>query len=124
MELFWQDKPATRVPEALWLAFRPFEPLTGIRKLSQWIDPAQVIEKGGRRLHATDFGVRFGSTMEIASLDAPLVCPGQPELLDYAPEIPGLGEGAAFNLYNNVWGTNFVMWYDEDARFRFSITKR
>jgi hypothetical protein len=26
-----------------------------------------------------------------------------------------------FNLYNNVWGTNFAMWYDEDSRFRFSL---
>jgi hypothetical protein len=25
-----------------------------------------------------------------------------------------------FNLYNNVWGTNFPMWYEDDARFRFS----
>lgn len=23
------------------------------------------------------------------------------------------------NLRNNVWGTNFPMWYGEDARFRF-----
>ena len=27
-----------------------------------------------------------------------------------------------FNLVNNLWGTNFVMWYEDDARFRFSLT--
>ena len=26
-----------------------------------------------------------------------------------------------FNLYNNVWNTNFPMWYEDDALFRFSI---
>jgi hypothetical protein len=25
------------------------------------------------------------------------------------------------NLFNNVWGTNFRMWFDEDARFRFVL---
>ena len=27
------------------------------------------------------------------------------------------------NLYNNVWGTNFPMWYEEDARFRFVLSR-
>jgi hypothetical protein len=26
-----------------------------------------------------------------------------------------------FNLYNNIWGTNHPMWYDEDAKFRFAL---
>ena len=28
-----------------------------------------------------------------------------------------------FNLYNNIWNTNFPMWYSDDAMFRFLITK-
>ena len=28
-----------------------------------------------------------------------------------------------FNLYNNIWNTNFLMWYTEDAMFRFVVTK-
>jgi hypothetical protein len=26
-----------------------------------------------------------------------------------------------FLLHDNVWGTNFPLWYEDDARFRFSI---
>jgi hypothetical protein len=25
------------------------------------------------------------------------------------------------NLFNNAWGTNYIMWYGEDMRFRFVI---
>ena len=25
------------------------------------------------------------------------------------------------NLHNNVWGTNFTMWFDDDLRFRFVL---
>ena len=32
-----------------------------------------------------------------------------------------LENGVWFNLYNNMWNTNFPMWYDEDALFRFRI---
>ena len=24
-------------------------------------------------------------------------------------------------LYDNLWGTNFPMWYEDDAKFRFSL---
>ena len=28
-----------------------------------------------------------------------------------------------FNLYNNIWNTNFPLWYSDDAVFRFTITE-
>ncbi len=35
-------------------------------------------------------------------------------------QLPDLqADGFHLNLYNNVWGTNFPMWYDEDALFRY-----
>ena len=51
----------------------------------------------------------------------PLVAPGEPSLLDFNDRQPPLERGMHFNLYNNVWGTNFPMWSDEDARFRFVL---
>ena len=27
-----------------------------------------------------------------------------------------------FNLFNNIWNTNFPMWYEDDARFRFVLS--
>ena len=30
--------------------------------------------------------------------------------------------GVHFCLLNNLWGTNFPMWFEEDCRFRFKIS--
>jgi hypothetical protein len=46
---------------------------------------------------------------------------GGPALLSFDDEPPAMEKGVSFNLYNNVWGTNFPMWYEEDARFRFIL---
>ena len=59
--------------------------------------------------------------MTIESLDAPLVAPGKPALLNFDNQQPPLENGMHFNLYNNIWGTNFPMWFEEDARFRFLL---
>jgi hypothetical protein len=57
----------------------------------------------------------------LETLDAPLLAPGEPSLLNATNRQPSLGRGIHANLYNNVWGTNFPMWYEEDARFRFVL---
>jgi len=59
--------------------------------------------------------------LSITSLDAPLVAPGQPSMLDFTNDQPDIDRGVHFNLLNNLWGTNFPMWFDEDCRFRFVI---
>ncbi len=38
--------------------------------------------------------------------------------------LPDLSLGWELNLHNNVWGTNFPMWFGDDARFRFRVTAR
>lgn len=120
VDIAWWGKPATRVAEAMWIGVCPLEKPILIHKLGQWIDPMTVIENGNRHLHGVDFGVKAGE-ITIQTLDAGLVAPGKPSLLDFNNEQPDLREGLWFNLYNNIWGTNFPMWYSEDARFRFVI---
>jgi len=82
-----------------------------------------VVPNGNRYLHAVgDGGVTVedgGHRFQAISLDAPLVAPGRPSLLDFNNDLPNLQHGMHFNLYNNVWGTNFPMWFGEDCRFRF-----
>ena len=58
---------------------------------------------------------------EIVSYDASLVSPGLPHLVDFVNVVPDEKEGVYFNLYNNTWGTNFPMWYDEDTQYRFEL---
>ena len=127
LTLQWFQKSACRLPEAAWLSFQPktTRPESWyIEKIGQFISPLDVIRNGNRHLHAVDRGILYDDRerrISIESLDAPLVAPGQRSLLDFNQHQPDLSGGMHFNLYNNIWGTNHPMWYDEDARFRFAL---
>lgn len=127
-DLQWFDKPATRVPEALWFSFRP--PVAAdakwlLHKLGGAVDPLDVVPGGNRHLHIVQEGVTAedaSGRWQISSADAALVAPGKPSLLDFNNKQPNpTADGIHFNLFNNTWGTNFPMWYDDDARFRFEV---
>lgn len=129
LELLWFDKPAARLPEALWLSFVPqvSSPQVRMDKLGLPVSPLEVVSKGARMLHAVGRGVSVidgGRQIEIDSLDAPLLAPGEPALLNFNNLPPDLAKGLHFNLGNNVWGTNFPMWYEEDGLFRFVLRFR
>lgn len=126
IDLSWFKKDANRLGEALWLSFAAPHQGCFIRKLGKWLDTQKVISNGGRALHASDYGVRLpmadGHQLEIESLDAALFAPSGPSLLNFTNQLPESSGEISVNLYNNIWGTNFPMWYSEDARFRFVIT--
>jgi hypothetical protein len=127
LTLEWFDKPAGRIPCALWCSFAPRLGAGAgwlFDKVGEPVDPRRVVRNGNRRLHAVGQGVagydRAG-TFQLDTLDAPLVAPGAPGLLDFHQRLPDARAGVHVNLYNNVWGTNFPLWYGEDARFRFRL---
>jgi hypothetical protein len=127
IDLQWFNKPACRLPEALWFTFHPRPSENAewkIEKLGEYISPLDVVENGNRHLHASgkDVICRDGTEeLQIIALDSPLVAPGQPSLLNFSNDQPDMSKGMHFNLYNNVWGTNFPMWFEEDCRFRFGL---
>ncbi len=127
IEVQWLDKPATRLPEAIWCGFGfPGTAPAGwtMDKMGQSVSPLHIVSNGNRTLHAIDTGLAYRDENEsiiIDSLDAVLVAPGMPAPLRFENQQPDLSKGWHFNLYNNLWGTNFPMWYEEDARFRFSL---
>jgi hypothetical protein len=60
------------------------------------------------------------------TLDAALVCTGAPTPFPVLRGAPDMSQGVAFNLANNIWGTNYVMWQPysmegRNARFRFVL---
>ncbi|WP_027295730.1 DUF5054 domain-containing protein [Robinsoniella sp. KNHs210] len=116
----WFGKKANRCPESFWIGFCPIGRVTGIQKLGTWIDPEDVVDGGNKRMHAADEEVRLEKAV-LKTLDAPLVNMGEPSLLNFTNEPVCVKQGVYVNLYNNIWGTNFPMWYDEDARFRFVL---
>lgn len=125
--LQWFEKPANRLPEAMWFSFVPGTQPDGVwamDKMGQDVDPCDVVKNGGRKLHGIESSIRYleaENVLSIASLDAPLVAPGERSLLNFDNALPKPEEGMHFCLCNNVWGTNFVMWFDEDMRFRFTV---
>lgn len=119
----WYDKPACRIPEALWLGFRPRKPLTAIRKLGSDIHPLEVVSLGNREMHATEGLLRFGGeTLEL--IDSALIAVGEPSVYHFYNRLPDTAAGIWANLFNNQWGTNFPMWCEGDARFRFRLGGR
>ena len=119
------DKPANRMPEAYWLTFRP-ERITSIlvEKMGLPTDVLDVVEGGNRRMHAADNYVDIVTqrgTVRITTLDAPLVGVGRRGGLNFSREQPDLSEGVHFCLYNNLWGTNFAMWFEGSVNYRFRV---
>lgn len=125
--LQWFEKHTSRLPEALWLSFVPRvsgEVQWQMDKLGQTVSPLEVVSNGSRKLHAVGAGVALQdgqARLCIQSLDAALLAPGEPSLLNFNNDQPDLKKGMHFNLYNNIWGTNFPMWYGDDAKFRFIL---
>ena len=125
----WPDKPANRLPEALWWSFSPVveapERWT-IDKLGQPVSPLDVVRRGGRSLHAMgDGGLHYDGpdgALRLHSVDAPLVAPGRPNLLDADPPRPDMAGGWHILLADNCWGTNFPMWIEGPARYRVTLS--
>ena len=117
LDLVWFGKKASRIPEGMWLRFCPGEQICRLKKTGGWIRPREVVSGGNRRMHGVEL-VDF-THMTLESLDAPVISLGEPGLVDFTRELPDVSRGLYVNLYNNTWGTNFPMWYEENARFRF-----
>ncbi len=126
LDITWINKPANRLPEAYWLSFQP-EQITSILvdKLGKPVDVFDVVEGGNRQMHGADRYIDIITTagrIRIASLDAPLVTIGERNLLNYSTRLPDIQKGIHFCLFNNVWGTNFRMWFGGSITYRFRIT--
>lgn len=116
VKVTWYGKKASRLPQAAWIKFTGLKEDWKVSKLGEWIDPENVV--GSPLIMATDKGVTNGE-VTIEPLDSALVAPFGRRLLDF--ELNPKGQDMYFNLYNNIWNTNFPMWYSDDTYFRFKI---
>ena len=102
--------------------------------------PAAVVPHGSSHLHAAE-AMRWagsgGGSLRVASLDAGLLCYGEPTAFPTPFAPADLSYGASWNLWNNIWGTNYPQWYPfegvygygkhgdrtlgTDASFRFEL---
>jgi hypothetical protein len=123
----WFQKPATRLPEALWLSFRPIatDPKGWmLEKSDKPVSPMDVVQSGSRHMHAVSKGFSYtdeSGAFVVETLDAPVVTLGVKSPLCFSKHQPDLSLGVHCNLFNNAWGTNYIMWFGEDMNFRFLL---
>jgi hypothetical protein len=127
VNLTWLGKRANRLPEALWLSFTPIAPRPEnwlLSKVDGLVSPQDVVSGGNRHMHALSSGLAYKDergAFAIETLDAPLVVLEERSPIYFSNTQPDLSKGIHFSLFNNGWGTNYVQWFGEDMRFRFTL---
>ena len=138
------NKTATRHAEAMFLQLNPPAASMEMDKLGSWIPlaPGLVVDGGNKHMHGVNSGVRFsqtgGGSMTLETLDAGVVVFGDPvgfpTIGAYGNGEPDLAKGVSSMMLNNLWGTNYVMWYPyrdvhghavpgmENIRYRYRLT--
>ena len=59
---------------------------------------------------------------KLINYGCPLISIGRGKILEYDNIIEDINkDGISYVLCNNVWGTNFPLWYEENAMFSFEI---
>ena len=91
-----------------------------LTKLESRIKPSEVTLNGSRNLHAVQ-SVDF-KQYSIINVHSPLVSFGRGKILEFDNKLESVKkDGISFVLQNNVWGTNFPLWYEDNVRFLFKI---
>lgn len=127
LDLEIHNKTATRLPEAMLLQWNPV-PASGpqaaddeqwvFQKFGAWQSAAAVVDGGSRHLHSVHEGV--GLQTEGDSTPSFVVKPSQSPLFRFGNftgyptavnAAPDVSFGASTVLWDNLWGTNYIMWY-------------
>ena len=121
VDVSWFGKDANRLTEAIYLNIFPNADNVELMKLGEKIKPQEVTLNGSRNLHGVQ-KVSFEGC-EITNVHSPLVSFGRGKILEFDNKSESIRkDGISFVLQNNVWGTNFPLWYEDNAKFTFKIT--
>lgn len=121
----WFGKDANRLVEAIFLHMYPAADDFEFVKLGEKTDYRTTVSMGGRNLNAVEkciFKTDAGE-FDFVNLHSPLISIGRGKILEYDNKLESTADGIAYVLYNNVWGTNFPLWYEDNAKFEFEITQ-
>ena len=147
-EVTFFNKTATRLPEATMFSFTPYG--SAYRGFYQKISASSsipfesVVLNGSQYQHAVESVTLVGSlpgtmsyvTIELVSPDIAVVCPiltnetfktPTPFSAPLDPVNANEVKGVAFNIHNNIWNTNYPLWYpfveeDRDFKSRYTMT--
>ncbi len=120
IDLSWYGKDSNRITEAIY--FHLF-PCGNVRysKIGTLVDPFDIASMGGRNLNVVD-SVHIKDSYKILNFHSPIVSAGKGKILQFDNKYENISkDGLTYVLYNNVWGTNFPLWYEDNAHFEFRI---
>lgn len=120
----WFEKDANRLPEAIFLHILPNSDTMLIEKLANYTDYSHIVGRGGKKLHGVTSALFEcdGNRFKIMNRHSPLLSPGKGKILEYDNQTESIADnGISYVLCNNVWGTNFPLWYEDNASFEFEI---
>lgn len=124
MEVSWFGKDANRLTEAFYLHLFPAKGGFTVHKLGTDLSPFDVVSMGSRSLHAVECAKlqTEDGIFELRSCHAPLLCLGKGKILEFDDKTEDIErDGITYILQDNVWGTNFPLWYSDNARFVFTV---
>jgi len=81
-----------------------------------------VVDRGGKNIWGTDFGFKTEDLL-LEVKDSSLISCGTDTLLNFDRRKAHPARGMFASLYTNTWASNFPLWNDEDASFRFTLKK-
>lgn len=134
MELYLLTKTATRLGEATMLNFYLPTPVnnnvTILYDISNEASVFDVVLNGSQLQHG-GYGVRT-EFFTIHNHHTQVICPipyPEGQATPFAAPLTPLDHvmGVAFNIHNNIWNTNYPLWYpfiDEDADFKATFTAK
>jgi len=132
LSLNWYNKTTTRLPEAFWFSFLPIASnQTGftIDKVGVLTPALGAVVNGSAHLHGHWSGVYYSSkdgNFSFEALDSGIVSIGLMSPFPTPFTTPNPLDGIHFNLFNNIWDTNYPLWFpflEEDTSmiYRFQI---
>ena len=95
-----------------------------LEKTGESIAPFDVVDSGNRHMHCLSTGFEYTSGSDhfaVETMDAPVVSLGERTPILFSNDQPDLAKGIHSCLFNNAWGTNYIMWYGEDLRGRYVL---
>ncbi len=100
-------------------------PEYGVNKNGYVLNPeTDIIERGNHALYCLENFVTAqeqGRKLCVTALDTPLVSIGETGIYKFRKKYKKTSPALYFNLFNNMWGTNFPQWIEGDFSFRFVL---
>lgn len=124
MDVSWFGKDANRLTEAIFLHIHPAKGGFVLKKMNRSVNPEMVVSNGSRNLHAVEKAqlTTNGGSYDFINCHSPLISIGKGKILEFDNQFEDINKsGISYALYDNVWGTNFPLWYEDNAHFEFRI---